>query len=363
MLNRLCSWLGLRTELSPGQRSLIKERTRARLWLEALEAREVPATFTVDSSLDVVDPTDGVITLREAVAAANDNGPGSDTIILPAGNIVLTRGQLTINSNLTIDSVGPFTTIFRDPTAAPFRIFEIPQTVSCSMYSLNIEGGEATEGGAIKNDGSLYIQSCYLGFNKAFQNGGAISNNGDLTMLFSILQYNDAFGGSGGGIYNTHSATLASCIVQNNLANSLGGGIYTNTTFDIDVQLTVTESQIRSNASDVGGGIYVGGPRKTEISASSIDLNQAMSFGGGLAVYGTGPVNVFSTGIDENSAGDGGGGAYLHDGTTVFFDANSGFYENYLGDPDAPGVGILKRPTTNLNNQADMGPGQDVSPP
>ncbi|MEM9352054.1 MAG: CSLREA domain-containing protein [Planctomycetota bacterium] len=44
-----------------------------RLRLEACEERRALATLTVDSTLDVVDPNDGVTTLREAVEAAEGN--------------------------------------------------------------------------------------------------------------------------------------------------------------------------------------------------------------------------------------------------------------------------------------------------
>ena len=39
---------------------------RSRLRLECLEDRAVPATFTVTTALDVVDPADGRLSLREA---------------------------------------------------------------------------------------------------------------------------------------------------------------------------------------------------------------------------------------------------------------------------------------------------------
>jgi hypothetical protein len=52
---------------------------KARPGLEPLERREVPAIFTVTSKADVVNPIDGVTTLREAILAANAN-PGPDVI-------------------------------------------------------------------------------------------------------------------------------------------------------------------------------------------------------------------------------------------------------------------------------------------
>ena len=80
-----------------------------RLRFESLEARRMLAVFTVDLLLDNFDPnaptTDGLITLREAILAANSNaavgdapaGSGADTIDFSVtGTINLAFGELEI---------------------------------------------------------------------------------------------------------------------------------------------------------------------------------------------------------------------------------------------------------------------------
>src|SRR5579871_5215482 len=62
--------------IPPGPHAL-----RIRLELEHLEDRLAPAVFNVNSLADVLNPGPGVVTLRSAIAAAN-NTPGGNTINL-----------------------------------------------------------------------------------------------------------------------------------------------------------------------------------------------------------------------------------------------------------------------------------------
>src|SRR5438105_4347922 len=57
--------------------------------VETLEDRAVPAMLTVTTPLDVIDPNDGLLSLREAIIRSNAT-PGQETIALPAGTYRLT---------------------------------------------------------------------------------------------------------------------------------------------------------------------------------------------------------------------------------------------------------------------------------
>ena len=67
------------------------------------------AILTVTTLADIVDPGDGKLSLREAVAAANAT-PALDAIrfapSLEGQTLVLTGGQLTVSQDLTIDGAG-----------------------------------------------------------------------------------------------------------------------------------------------------------------------------------------------------------------------------------------------------------------
>src|SRR5262245_41209997 len=76
---------------------------------EVLEDRRLLAVFTVNSNLDVVNNADGVLTLREAVAAANANPTTFDTVNFAASlngqTIQLSSlGEIGIVGTMAIDA-------------------------------------------------------------------------------------------------------------------------------------------------------------------------------------------------------------------------------------------------------------------
>ncbi|HEX3149324.1 MAG TPA: hypothetical protein VHR66_14720, partial [Gemmataceae bacterium] len=77
-----------------------------RPFLEQLEVRDVPATFMVTTVTDVISSTDGVLSLREAIIAANSSVP-RDLITFNIGTglqtINLTSPLPTITHRVTID--------------------------------------------------------------------------------------------------------------------------------------------------------------------------------------------------------------------------------------------------------------------
>ena len=115
-------WTSLFTNRLPkgARRKRRKESVLSRrLAVETLEDRRMLAVITVDSLLDNFDPgaptSDGVVTLREAITAANTNavsgdapaGSGADTILFDAAlsgqTITLGGTELEITDTLTID--------------------------------------------------------------------------------------------------------------------------------------------------------------------------------------------------------------------------------------------------------------------
>ena len=162
------------------------------------------ATFTVNTNADwnAADASDGLISLREAIQAANTNAPAGDA---PAGDsgqdiiefdlsgassntITLTEGEFAISEDLQINAT-PDVTIDANNAS---RMFSIDNSSTVSASGLTLTNGSSTDdGGAIKiNAGSsLSISQSNLTANSSSAMGGAIAvaTNGSLNIDQSTL--------------------------------------------------------------------------------------------------------------------------------------------------------------------------------
>jgi len=217
--------------------------------LEVLEDRTTPSTFTVTTALDVVNASDGVTSLREAVALANANA-GSDTIVFDASlagaTLVLTAGQLSLTGPTVINGLGMGQLTISGNDAS--RIFTVAANAPVTITDLTIRDG--------------------LGTNT----GGAISSASPLALVRSAVRDSVATG-----------------------SQPLGGGIYVNTTAGGAI-LTLTDSEITGNTATgssgvQGGGVYVlatsgtGVSREIAITGTTISGNSAIATNTG-AYYG-----------------------------------------------------------------------------
>ncbi len=178
------------------------------VWVTAAGA----ATITVNSADDNLTGGDGLVTLREAVAAANadgstdlgDTGSGADTIVFDAalagGTIALSivddttfgPSALTVTSDVTVaGGAAPFLTIARDGGVTRLRLFYVTAAGSLTLDEITLADGVALgyDGGASSRGGT--------GGGSAGL-GGAVFNEGSLTIVRSTLVANQAIGGEGG---------------------------------------------------------------------------------------------------------------------------------------------------------------------
>jgi hypothetical protein len=229
--------------------------------------------------------------------------------------ITLTTGELLINKNLTIQAPGAGQLDIVG-SGTNERAFEVDQPATVTLSGLTISGtsnawvgtapwdgygggilnhgvltvisctvsgviqGYDTEGGAIFNDGTLFLNGSTVSHAEAYgteTRGGGISNWGTATFSNTVISNNMAdpdpltsypWFNEGGGIFNSGSITLIGSSVSNNNSRTAGGGIFNDGT------LLLNASKVASNSAEYGGGIYNAGTMSLE-NASSITGNGA----------------------------------------------------------------------------------------
>ena len=243
------------------------------------------ANFTVNSSADVVDAAPGngicetatgnrVCTLRAAIQEANAL-PGSDTVTLPPGLYVLTRGSgdnnanrgdLDITGDLTLIGAGADTTVVDGNLLD--RVFHvISATVQISGLTIQHGNSSSFSGGGLRNaGGTLTLADSAVVNNSAGVSGGGTYNTGVLTLTHSSVLSNTAEV-AGGGIRNAGGTVgLVNVTVSGNTAKTAGGGIRTSsagsntgTLLLRNVTLTNNTADYDGNGTGEGGGLYRGG--------------------------------------------------------------------------------------------------------
>jgi len=315
------------------------------LSVEALEGRLLLTAYVVDTPLDDpsvgADVTDGFVSLREAIQAANTNLPFGDA---PAGDGggIYNEGTLTVqNSTFTNNSVtnyGYGGAICNYSTDSEF----VPSTtVVNSLFTGNT--AERGWGGAIanankenqENSGTLTIIGSTFSENSASSSGGAIyhwSANypsylppGSVSILSSTFDGNEAPIGGGVYLYNG-LAKIGSSTFANNTADWWGGAICTFTRW---TRVEIDNSTFSQNWAGEGGAID-NNYAALKISNSTLSGNSTDSVGGAIYNWGgalqiaNGTLTANRADADGNGSGnggaihdDGGGATYLLDNTIV----------------------------------------------
>jgi hypothetical protein len=204
------------------------------------------ATFTVTTARDVVDPADGVLSLREAVTQANADA-AADSIAFAAtvqyGAIFLTGGELLVTADLAIDG-GPGGVRLNAGEAS--RVLHV-DGADVALQRLAVAGGQMDDFG-----------------------GGILAEIGtaSLTVTDSLVANNQTTGdsGFGGGVASFAATTTVvnSTVLRNTTAGdeASGAGIFAAN------RLVLTDATVTANrtlgakedgSSVDGGGVFVGG--------------------------------------------------------------------------------------------------------
>ena len=307
------------------------------LRIEPLEDRRLLASLTVNSLLDNTSSGDGLVTLREAIVAANTDattdlghtGSGADTIEFAASltsggpaTILLTQGELQISAALTINGPGP--NLLTVDAQQASRILNITAaTGNFTVRGITLIHGRTIgdngtlsistfSGGAIRSvtTGSLTIDQCNISENSTSGEraaGGGIFTERALTITLSTVSGNSTAGtdARGGGIRTQFGGlTLTNSTVSGNSttgSGSRGGGISADTSVTL-VQSTVSgNSTVGSNAD--GGGMRIEGT--LTLTHSTVNGNSANGSGArGGGVWGSvfDPVTMANSIVAGNTA-------------------------------------------------------------
>jgi hypothetical protein len=287
-----------------------------------------PLSNIVTTTLDNINPSDGLISLREAIIYAGREGltstvTFSDTV---KNNTIELYGSSIFISNKTVTIDGTDSHIILNAVEKS-RVLTIDDKSNVSILGLDLTGGSSSYGGAILNLGVLALSDTTIHDNTTsrlssyYSYGGGIYNEGTLTVTNSTISKNIAdsqYHSYGGGIYSSGILTVIGSTISENIATGsgsfYGGGIYSSGT------LTVINSVISRNTASLGGGIYNNGT--ATITNATIAGNITTSYGGGIYNI-SGTLKLYNTIVAKNSSD-----IYRNSGT---ISGNNNFIGNGIG--------------------------------
>ncbi|MBR2695074.1 MAG: hypothetical protein IKE69_12790 [Thermoguttaceae bacterium] len=244
--------------------------------------------------------TDGVVSLREAIARASSGDRITFTAAVARKTITLHGSPLEIYKGITISGTPENrVTIDGDGKSCVFYVGGVSDSVPVSLNNLVVTGGKGTYGGGISNYGTLTVAGCLVTANSSAYGGGLYNGGGKLTLSVSTIAENAA-SGQGGGIYNTGALAIAACDIFRNGASS-GGALY-----HYSGTVSMTNCALCENSSAYnGGGIYAGSGTMT-LTNCTVAANNTGEFYAGGGVY-SGAKNAFfyNTLVVQNVAGAG----------------------------------------------------------
>ncbi len=239
----------------------------------AWEPEEAPSTV-VTTADDVVDATDGEISLREALQYA----AAGDTITFADGVASLKlNGEILVDKAITIDGGGVLTV---DAQGAS-RVFDVVAGTADAPVAFNgltITGGYASHGAGVYVSGAATFGNVVFKGNTATVDGGGVyvATGGSARLTdVDVYQNNAKFGA---GVYVYGNATLTRVEITENVASDRAGGLNVSPGGVVEaVDVTISVNQAKSAA-----GVWVGSAASATFTVGEISGNEATGSGGGV---------------------------------------------------------------------------------
>jgi hypothetical protein len=301
---------------------------------------EINCAGSIQSCVDAASPGDTVVipagTFNEAVVltkAVSLRGAGAGVTIIDATGLAarpLTVSGAAVDATVVIEQL----TLTGGDVSAGNICFPTPDncggglvafgTAQPTLRDLEITANRAYRGGGIHAEAgsSLTLERVSVSGNASVLTGGGINSSASLTLLDSTVDANASENNAGGGInvglqpvvLPLPTLVIEDSTITDNHTGTVGGSIHDGggvNAFAFDV--TVRRSVISDNSCGVdcsGGGIDVLSNFETAVLTLddvTVSGNTATELGGGVAVGGSVEVSVSNSRFESNEAAKGGG--------------------------------------------------------
>ena len=288
-------------------------------------------SLVVTTTADVIDPLDGELSLREAIALANDPSAGADsdgdadndgnaldtiTFASGAGEAFENGGTIHLSGALGTFIVTSAVKIDGSTAGGEMIISGDTAKNDKLVSGTDITDIDASQTATVLNDNVTVM----------------LYNPGSVGSFLEQITITGGSGESGGGAFVSSSdVTIVDSKFQGNTSSLVGAGLFvsggktkiTGTTFDgneadgsnvfgggaafLDTEAIVEDTYFRNNLGTFGGGLFSQGSTVT-VSRTVFDGNEAQASAGGLsAILNTSFTLTDSTVSNNTSAGAAGG--------------------------------------------------------
>jgi fibronectin-binding autotransporter adhesin len=310
--------------------------------IERLEDRTLLTAFVVNTTSDSPDDaagvSDGLISLREAIVAANTNAAFGDA---PAGmatgdtisfdptvfggseaarTIALNNGTFIIIDDLRITGVADGVILNAGGSDRAFRIASSQLTILQDLTITNATAPDLAGGGAIRltGGGRTILSRVVIDGASANGRGAGILNINSTLETFDV-QIRNSTATNGGGLANINGInTLNRTLISGNTAAGEGGGLSND-----GGRLILRDSVVSFNTANAapgvrgGGGIHNTNNGRLAVSNTQVFGNQAANANGGGIFSTGGVVTIGGSIISQNSAARSGGGITIINGELI----------------------------------------------
>ncbi|MBQ9128583.1 MAG: hypothetical protein IJY15_12600, partial [Thermoguttaceae bacterium] len=249
---------------------------------ESVEVALEAASTIVTTDADVVDPTDGETSLREAIQLAKSGATVSFAETLSGATFTLAGTELKIDKAIAIDG-GDGVTIDADGKSRAFYIVAGTADAPVKLIGLTITGGKIDGyGGGVRVSKTAILENCVVVDNTANFGGGVyVDKSGVAIVDGTTLSGNSAKYGA--ALFVNGQATLTNVEIADNAASIQGGALYV----DKSGTANATNVALTGNSADSSGGaLFVAGVA-TLTNATVADNTAKLGAAANVASTGT----------------------------------------------------------------------------